>query len=244
MSILSNFTLIIFCAHLLGDFYLQSSYLSEKKTADRKYLLIHLLIYAGTLLIPLLFLFLNGKWVQGTILFVVVLSSHVLIDFIKIIFIKRKKQWEIPAFIADQLLHLGIVLLLSELCFANDFAALNLFGISRDLISWCLLILLIGKPANILFKQFFSKYNIVSSNPDEEATESGAGALIGNLERILSVIFLHINQIAAIGLIYTAKSIARFKKIEENKRFAEYYLIGTLYSILYAVLAYYLVIVL
>lgn len=49
-------------------------------------------------------------------------------------------------------------------------------------------------------------------------------------------------QINAIGLIYTEKSIARFKEIEENKRFSEYYLIGIIYSILYAISVYFLII--
>lgn len=51
------------------------------------------------------------------------------------------------------------------------------------------------------------------------------------------------NQITAIRVIYTAKSIARFKEIENHKGFAEYYLIGTLFSILYVMVAYFLIIV-
>ena len=73
-------------------------------------------------------------------------------------------------------------------------------------------------------------------------TVAGAGAIIGNMERILSAIFMATGQWAAIGVIFTAKSIARFKQMEENKQFAEYYLIGTLYSILYVVVAFFLLI--
>ena len=51
------------------------------------------------------------------------------------------------------------------------------------------------------------------------------------------------NQVASICFIYTAKSIARFKEIEADKGFAEYYLIGTLFSILYVVVAYYLIMI-
>lgn len=69
----------------------------------------------------------------------------------------------------------------------------------------------------------------------------GAGAIIGNMERMLSAVFLAAGQWAAIGVVFTAKSIARFKQIEKNRQFAEYYLIGTLYSILFVVLAYFLV---
>ncbi|HHT25239.1 MAG TPA: DUF3307 domain-containing protein [Clostridiaceae bacterium] len=39
-------------------------------------------------------------------------------------------------------------------------------------------------------------------------------------------------------------SNARFKQIEEDKTFAEYYLIGTLYSILLAIILYYMIFVL
>ena len=88
-----------------------------------------------------------------------------------------------------------------------------------------------------LSERIFQKYHFTT---DAESVP-GAGAVIGNLERILSAIFLAMNQITAIGFIYTAKSIARFKEIEENKGFAEYYLIGTLFSILYVVIAYFLI---
>ncbi|MGH2066430.1 DUF3307 domain-containing protein, partial [Aerococcus sp. L_4] len=75
----------------------------------------------------------------------------------------------------------------------------------------------------------------------EIVTVPGAGAMIGNLERILSAIFLSLNALSSIGLIYTAKSIARFKLIEENQGFAEYYLIGTLFSILFVVVSYFFI---
>lgn len=50
------------------------------------------------------------------------------------------------------------------------------------------------------------------------------------LERTITAILLLCNQFAAVGLVITAKSIARFKQME-NKEFAERYLIGTLLSL-------------
>lgn len=44
------------------------------------------------------------------------------------------------------------------------------------------------------------------------------------------LILLSIGQYSAIGLVLTAKSIARYNKITENQEFAEYYLLGTLLS--------------
>ena len=38
------------------------------------------------------------------------------------------------------------------------------------------------------------------------------------------------NQYAALGLVLTAKSIARYDKIAKDEKFAEYYLLGTLLS--------------
>lgn len=115
--------------------------------------------------------------------------------------------------------------------------------------------LLLTKPANLIIaistKQYHYEDNMTSDMDiddmpgDMKSTESvnlplrgrvGAGALIGSLERILSAILLAGGQIAAIGLIFTAKSIARFDRIQKDQRFAEYYLIGSLSSMLICVL--------
>lgn len=95
--------------------------------------------------------------------------------------------------------------------------------------------------ANVTFKILFGQYQNYSEEKGNDPTVPGAGAMIGNLERILSAIFLSLNALSSIGLIYTAKSIARFKRIEENQGFAEYYLIGTLFSILFVVITYFLI---
>ncbi len=58
------------------------------------------------------------------------------------------------------------------------------------------------------------------------------GTKIGIIERIMILILLYNNQYSAIGFIMTIKSIARFKSME-HRCFAEYYLIGTLFSVFY-----------
>lgn len=60
----------------------------------------------------------------------------------------------------------------------------------------------------------------------------GAGATIGILERIVIGVCMIMGQFASIGLVFTAQSIARYNKISESPAFAEYYLIGSLFSIL------------
>lgn len=51
-------------------------------------------------------------------------------------------------------------------------------------------------------------------------------------------IFLLFGQFASIGLVFTAKSIARYDKIAKNQAFAEYYLIGSLFSIICVLIIY------
>jgi hypothetical protein len=41
-----------------------------------------------------------------------------------------------------------------------------------------------------------------------------------------------------LGFILTAKSIARYDAITKDQKFAEYYLIGTLVSVVYSIVAY------
>ena len=55
-----------------------------------------------------------------------------------------------------------------------------------------------------------------------------AGKYIGYLERILLLTFVLADQFLAIGFLIAAKSIFRFEP--ENRRFAEYFLIGSLLS--------------
>lgn len=90
--------------------------------------------------------------------------------------------------------------------------------------------------ANQIFKLYFSKYNPKDKAHDESVA---AGSLIGSLERIVMLILLVVGQWVGLTIVIAAKSIARFKQLED-KKFSEYYLIGTLYSIIYVIVIYYL----
>jgi hypothetical protein len=60
------------------------------------------------------------------------------------------------------------------------------------------------------------------------------GATIGVLERLLIVTFILVGAEAAIGLVVAAKTIARFRQLDDRD-FAEYYLLGTLASVSVAI---------
>ena len=75
---------------------------------------------------------------------------------------------------------------------------------------------------------------------DEDRTASAIdvarGRTIGALERALALTLVLLGEYAAVGWIIAAKSLARFKALEDRE-FAEYFLIGTLASLLLALLA-------
>jgi hypothetical protein len=60
------------------------------------------------------------------------------------------------------------------------------------------------------------------------------GATIGVLERLLIVTFVLSGSSAAVGFVVAAKTLARFKQLDDRD-FAEYYLLGTLASVAVAV---------
>ncbi len=63
----------------------------------------------------------------------------------------------------------------------------------------------------------------------------GAGTLVGILERAIILTFGLLGEYGAISFVFVAKSMARFKQLE-NRQFAEYYLIGTLLSFFFALI--------
>lgn len=55
--------------------------------------------------------------------------------------------------------------------------------------------------------------------------------MIGILERLLVCTFALLGEFGAIAFVITAKSIARYGKMKDDKVFAEIYLVGTLASV-------------
>lgn len=64
--------------------------------------------------------------------------------------------------------------------------------------------------------------------------ELARGRLIGILERALVLTLVLLGQYGALGFVVAAKALARFRGLDDRD-FAEYFLIGTLASLLHAV---------
>ncbi len=80
-------------------------------------------------------------------------------------------------------------------------------------------------------KEILKKFEI----EEEEKGFKGAGKTIGMIERAMVTIFIYSGEFNAIVLIFGVKSIARFSELQDRK-FGEYYLIGTLSSLLFAII--------
>ena len=215
--------LLVLLAHVLADFQWQSQKMADLKCRKLPYLLLHLAIVFLPLLILSIF------FPKNIIYFVAVWISHVVIDFLKYrlnTFIEIKKLTK-QVFIIDQLLHLICIFLFYALLAdkINPQWLKNGASVAQIL----LFLAIVGKPVNILFKLFFNRYQ---SKGDNQDTIAGAGAMIGILERFIMALSLIFGQFASVGLVFTAKSIARYNKISESQSFAEYYLIGSLFSMI------------
>lgn len=246
--------ILCFTGHILGDYYLQSERSADNKNDKFLSLVCHALIYS----LPFTVIFLVfGFSPQLGFLFIPICVLHFIIDFIKFIFYKsgfyrilfnkyKIKDWSI--YLADQVLHVISIMAVNVIFkdyspVIREIPVIMHFMKGSDpfiALRWFLLILCIYKPSNITFIKLFANYrpdfseNPINPEADGIKTERKAGAIIGFLERMLISFFISIKQYSAIGLILTAKSIARYDKIAKDQNFAEYYLIGTLTSVLFA----------
>ena len=217
------FVLLLTC-HLLSDYYFQSQKMADKKDKNIRVLAFHILLVGIPLFV--LTIIIPSLWWKTFLVFL----SHALIDYFKPILQRLFKLKVSIIFVLDQVLHLAIIYGLSNMNteFLPSFLPLTF-------LKAVLFILLVGKPTNIAFRILFGKFQPETSQ--ELDTIDGAGAMIGFLERLVIGACLLYGQFASIGLVFTAKSIARYNKISESPAFAEYYLIGSLVSILSALLA-------
>lgn len=64
--------------------------------------------------------------------------------------------------------------------------------------------------------------------------ELNRGRLIGNLERIVLTIVVAAGSYSALGFLIAAKGLVRFEEFEKSREFTEYFLVGSLSSVLVA----------
>ncbi|WP_324279392.1 DUF3307 domain-containing protein [Fusobacterium polymorphum] len=225
---------ILISIHLLADFLFQTSIYSEKKRKMLKPLLLHCFIYFiifEIVLLPIL------QFKKLFLLGVIISVLHFLIIFTKNKLEKSfpQRRLQIWIFSINQLIHFVILIGIYYIFnLANSVSNLyiNLQGYEnfKIIILYISVFSIIYEPASVFIRKLFISI-FPKTYPKAYSEELKAGNIIGKLERTIIAILLLNNQFGLIGFVLTAKSIARFKQMED-KNFAEKYLIGTLTSFL------------
>lgn len=182
-----------------------------------------------------------GAWSRTYLMAVALISAaHFLIDWIKIAVDRQlnTKYWPLGTFVTDQFLHLiaiGVVLAAFGIYdFQNVLDRLTEgAGDPRYLYAAGIYVACLFGGA-IAVRITVGVFDI---KIDEKSGSEGVGAYIGVIERVIIASLVALQQYSAVGFVFAAKSIARFKRMEESQEFAEYYLIGTLTSFVIAILA-------
>lgn len=223
---------MLIVAHFLADFTFQPADLALKKTEKFSFLFIHSVIYVATLSIAI-FLFLDFS--SAILLNIVIAVSHFLIDWVRKTLDRkfRKKAVFFISFLVDQILHISILVLLFYIFNLSTksnqlYDCIQKWGYLNKLIIYVLIFVIVWDPAAVFIKKLFA-YIINENACADEENDPQIGRIIGKLERVIIAALVLCNQFGAIGFVLAAKSIARFRQLED-KIFAEKYLVGTLTS--------------
>ncbi|MEA3445991.1 MAG: DUF3307 domain-containing protein [Bacteroidota bacterium] len=232
ISIIHDLSILIrlLLAHIVADFIFQTkSMVNNRDTKHWKSLMLiyHVLVHA--ILVYVVLWDFNLIWPA-----LLIMLSHYCIDLVK-----SYQKENIYSFLANQLAHVIVLIvvwiILRNIDLVEFFKAIvpqNKPEIWLYLFSFILLTWPVGIIISKLTYNWQSQFSFTKGLPD-------AGKWIGMLERMLILIFVLINQYAGIGFLIAAKSILRFNDIKssENKKEAEYILIGTMLNFTIAIVA-------
>ena len=236
--------LALLLGHLTADFLLQSNALVRRKKSGeaRGYLqhaMLQYLAMTGVIVASAPSILLRLRF---QIVLITLTAIHVLIDWGKLRLTRSGAIRDgIAGFLADQALHIATiaaaVLLYAGLPVTSVFRVIRALSPYREKILFVLVIYVAAVFAGGYVVRYITRSLLekVPDGRDESHTElQNAGLYIGWLERILILTAVILRSPATIGLVLTAKSIVRYPELRSG-RFAEYFLIGTLLSIILAI---------
>ena len=213
-------------AHLVSDFYLQTEK-SCKSKADNafksRHLYIHALITFGC---AWLFSLSVGFWWAALL----IAALHLIIDGLKSVCKNLK-----GAFFIDQLLHLAVIVAVVALFNNKGEISFAAWLPEPKVLLWIVAFVFCLRPANFIIQNIFKEAKISIPDSGKEQSLPNAGRVIGNVERMLTLVFVMLGQYEAIGFLLAAKSLLRFRETDTVK--SEYVLVGTLLSFGIAILS-------
>ncbi|MDP4192600.1 MAG: DUF3307 domain-containing protein [Bacteroidota bacterium] len=228
-------------AHFLSDFVLQPTVMAQKKNElgiRSPYLYLHI---STTLLVLCLLLLLWQWWLWPVVLIITI--SHLIIDALKSLLTKtqwlknRLDTWDLWIFLADQLLHLIIILFL-WISFTGQFQIfIEKISIAfHNMKIWWLLLayITLSFPSSVLISKITRRWSNQVENTDNQEFKGllYAGKWIGIFERLLIFTFVMIGEFSGVGFLLAAKSVFRFGDLKNSSAHmkTEYIILGTLLS--------------
>lgn len=238
---------LLLLAHGLADFILQSDAVSSAKCRNKwQGYFWHGAAVFGCTLLAIHFYGWKGAFLAAGL----VTSVHLVLDWLKNIgralyskIRKREARPGVPGLLVDQGLHILTLLWVWHLLdrpvdtamvgfYGKVFAPLGQFPGAERVIAGLSVYILVAFGGAVLIR-FALDHVFPGSAASDQDQGVTAGKYIGILERTLILTLTATGNIAAIGVVFAAKSIARFSELSK-KQFAEYYLVGTLLSFLLA----------
>ena len=214
-----------FLAHLVSDFYLQTAKSCQSK-ADNAFKSRHLYIHALiTFACAWLFSLNVGYWWAALLIGVL----HLIIDGLKSVCKNLK-----GAFFIDQLLHVAVIVATVTLFNNKGVISFPTWLSETKVLLWIVAFVFCLCPANFFIQNIFKDAKISIPDSGKENSLPNAGRVIGNVERMLTLVFVMLGQYEAIGFLLAAKSLLRFRETDTVK--SEYVLVGTLLSFGFAIL--------
>ena len=240
-----NIFLLAILAHLISDFVLQPKGVVELKRNNcfKGYLLHAILVFLT------LVLFTGFYSLRLVILYsFLVTVVHSIIDWVKegLLRLDKGAVFELNLFFIDQLLHLITIYLIGIKVFGSSLVTvfteiepiillensrLGEIIASPDLIYIVIFYIIVIFVGAVILEKLLKILNYGNRNENLQA-----GRYIGMVERALILTLVVFGSISSLAMVLAAKSLARFGKLTDQQ-FAEYYLFGTLNSMLIALIA-------
>ncbi len=234
MAIVGEALCLLLAGHAVGDFWLQSDDLASKKDRSGAAMLRHSVIYATAMAVAAALVAIGLRcdpWAR--VAWAGLSLAHALIDGIVRPVLKRLCPGDLRRFLLDQALHL-ICCVLAALYLAPR-SAVGLTPYWSETLIWAASLLLSGVPVCVLVKLVLGELREGAHDASNDTVRPGepvnSGRVIGILERLLVCTLTLLGEFSAIAFVITAKSIARYEKMKDDKVFAEIYLVGTLASV-------------
>lgn len=219
---------LLLCGHVLADFLFQSNWMVLKKKKSLRVLALHALVVGivqGVVILAF-------SWsLRGLLLVGGIALAHFVIDRIRISLDSRLPKLGLWWLLCDQCAHVGVLFLVWKTWTVTEGAE------PVPVIGWAATLLAVVvfnvNGGSAIVGKTLAALDLPQTKDDGP---KGAGRMIGILERWMILGLVWAGQWGAVGLVLTAKSIARFKKMDEQA-FAEVYLVGTMTSVLVAMVS-------